>query len=235
MNKNELIINKRKIDDMLKKINVIMNNRLIIAIFSIIDGLWFIIYPVESMNSMARTISFTAFCACFLALVTNIKSKDNKSIIMVSIMMAICITIFIFPKPFAINLKVLIALFIILNGLFNIFNIMKLDKATSHMTEVEQKIKDKYDNDRLDKKFDKNIIIEQTEKVINPITNAEKKINKKSSWYFVFNIVSIILGLLLFTKINITLVLCGVILLYTGIFDVFMYLKSRKILKKTKR
>lgn len=82
------------------------------------------------------------------------------------------------------------------------------------------------------KTYNKKIILEQANKFINPINDVIGKIGVESIIYLIFNIISVILGILLFTNDNITIFICGFILIYTGIFDIFMYLKSRKLARR---
>lgn len=234
MNKNELKKITAKVNDASKQVDSIMHNRLIIAILMIVDGISFIIKPMNSMNFMARIVAIYVFGASFALIITNIKSenRDIRSIIIAIIMIIICVIIFIFPKSFAINLKGLSAIFIILNGLINIFNIKKLDKIALSLSYTENKIKDKFDKDKNDIDLKKGVILEQTEKVINPINNIIEIVNKESILYYVLNIISVVLGVLLLTADNITFTVCGVILIYTGTFDVLMFVKSKQLSKK---
>ena len=224
-----------KIEDTSKKIDSIMHNRLIIAIFMILDGINFILNPVQSVEMMAQTIACFAFIASGASLITNIKNRDTKSIIFAIAMIIISICTFVFPKVFALNLRGLIGIFIIINGLINIFNIIKLDKVSTQLLNTENKRKDKFDNNETDQSFNKGVILEQTGKVINPINNViEKSSNKSSVLYFALNVLSIILGLFLFTSKNVTLVVCGLILIYSGSFDLLMFIKSYKLSKNKK-
>lgn len=236
MKKNEFKKITAKVNDASKQVDSIMHNRLIIAILMIVDGINFIIKPMNSMSLMARIVAIYVFGASVALIITNIKSKnrDIKSIVIAIIMIIICVIIFIFPNSFAINLKLLSAIFIILNGLINIFNIKKLDKIALSLSYTENKIKDKFDKDKNDIDLKKGVILEQTEKVINPINNVIEIVNKESILYYVLNIISVILGVLLLTADNITFTICGVILIYTGAFDVLMFVKSKQLSKKLK-
>ena len=219
-----------------QKIDTIMQNRLIIAIFMIVDGICLIIDPIDKMEFIAKVIAFSAILASSTVIITNIKSKARniKSIVMASIMIIICAGIIIFPEILAINVKVLIAIFIIFNGLINIFNIMKLDKLSSYISNTENKIKNKFDKNEKDKGFNKGVVLEQTEKISNPLNNFIEKTNKNSILYFILNIISVILGIVLLTTDTTALILCGIILIYTGTFDLLIFVKSKKLSKKLK-
>ena len=133
------------------------------------------------------------------------------------------------------NIRILLAFFIILNGLINIFNIIKLDKVSSYISKAEEELKEKFEDDGTDKDYNRDAIIKEVEKVINPVNNFIKKTNENSILYFILNIISIVLGLFLFTNQNITLIVCGVILIFTGLSDMIMYLKSNKSSKTNEK
>ena len=233
INKENILKN---IDFTSKKIDIILHSKLILAAFMILDGINFILYPDRSMNGMAQTVASTAFLAAGAIIITYIKTekKDIKTLTLPILMLVISGIIFIFPKPFAMNLRLIIALFIILNGLINIFNIKKLDKVSASLTFTENKLKGKLDKGADAESDNSMLTIGQTNKIINPISNVIEKANEKYYLYLILNIISVFLGILLFTTDNITIVVCGVILIYTGLFDLLMYLRSRRLEKKSK-
>ena len=73
----------KKIEGITDKINVIMKNRSIIAIFLIVDGITFLLNPNGSLQEMARSIILLVVLASFSTLLANLstKIKDMKSII----------------------------------------------------------------------------------------------------------------------------------------------------------
>ena len=219
-----------------KKVYSIMHNRLIIAVFMIVDGICFIIDPTNKMEFTSQMVALSALLASFAVLTTNISSKKRnlKYIILAIIIIIICIYLLIFPKILAINLRVLFAIFIILNGLINIFNIIKLDRLSNYISNTEDKLKNKFEEGETAKTFNNGAILEETEKFINPFEDFIEKSSKNSILYFILNIISVILGIVLFTNNNITLILCGLILIYTGISDLLMFIKSMKLSKRLK-
>lgn len=226
----------QNIDYISKKVDTIMNSRLIISIFMIVDGVCLIIDPINKMEFTAQFVAFCALWASFATLATNFKpeKRNLKSIIIATIIIIICIYLMIFPHILAINLRMLLAIFIIFNGLINIFNIIKLDKISSYILDTENDIKRKFEKNETHIFFNKDVIIEQTEKISNPFNNFIKKVNEKSILYFILNNISVILGIILFTTDKITFIVCGLILIYTGAFDLLMFIKSVKLSKRLK-
>ena len=103
---------------------------------------------------------------------------------------------------------------------------------TKEIDKVTNKIKDKFNNDKSKIDFDKGSFLKSVNKLAEPINNVLEKMDDKPILYLILNVISIVLGILLLTKDNATIVLCGIILVYTGIFDAFMYLRSRRLSKK---
>lgn len=226
-----------KIENTTKKIDVIMRNRLIIASFLIIDGVNFILNPTRSISDMARLVALFVFVASATAIITNIssKQKDLKSIIISTISIMISIVIFIFPRAMALHLRIILSLFIIFNGLINIFNVLKLDKVSSYIINVENKIKDIVHKRKIEENFEKGIK-EQTKRITKPL-NEFMDITNKISYsylYLVINTISIILGIVLLIWSDITIVIWGVIFIFIGISDFLMAAKSMNISKKLK-
>lgn len=225
-----------KVESISKKIETMMNNRLIISILMIVDGVFTIINPTEQMETNARIIAFTIMLA-FIAMLTNnlrSKEKNKKSIIFSIIIIAICIYLLIFPTLLAINLVLLIAIFITSNALINIFNIIKLNKISLRIANAENKIKNKFEAGKNDKEFNQEIIIEKTERFASPFMNFVNKTSDNSVLYLILNIISVILGIVLLINHEITLVLCGIILIYTGLADLLMVAKTRRMSKMIK-
>ena len=226
-----------KIENTSKKVDVIMRNRLIIASFLIIDGINFILNPTRTISDMARFVALFVFIASATAIITNIsaKKKDLKSIIISSISIVISILIFIFPKAMALYLRIILSLFIIVNGLINIFNVLKLDKASSYIINIENKIREIVEKRRIEDNFEKGIK-EQTKRVIRPL-NEFMDITEKISYSYLYlgiNVIAIILGVLLLIWSNITIVIWGIIFLFIGISDFLMAAKSMNVSKKIK-
>ena len=226
-----------KIEKISKSVDILLHNRLIVAIFVMVDGINFIINPKGSLEFMSMMIAFFALLAAGGIIVTNITTKkmDWKSIIPSIIVMLLCIYVIISPKILAQNLRFLVSLFIICNGLINIFNIIKLDKVSASLNYAENSIKGHFTSEEENKTFDKKMILDQTEKVANPIGKAISHTSGHTIIFFILNIISIFLGVVYMLNDSITIIICGVILIYTGLFDALMYLKSLQLSKKLKQ
>lgn len=226
---------KIKIEDMSNKINIIMRNRLIIAILLIVDGINFILNPNGSMRDMARGIAFVVLIGSFTLLITNLfsKNKSIKTIIISLFVIIVCAISIIYPNFIANYIKFILALIIIFNGILNVLNILKLDKLKVYTFYFEKQIKGLIHEANISQEFEDGVK-EQTDRIINSVNDVVKKSNKNSYFSLIVNIISIVLGVLLFILPNITVITFGVIFLYTGILDFAMVFKSRNIAKKIK-
>lgn len=233
MKKNNI---SEKLEEASKQLDVLLNNRLVISIFMIVDGVNFIINPRGTTEFMARMIAFFAICASGAIIINNIKNKtkDLKSIVPATVFMIICIYILIVPKGLSLNIRVLVAIFIIMNALINIFNIAQLDEISKSINYAEDKLKGKFNKEEDNNTYNKKILLEQAEKIASPINKVTEKAINNTVLYIILNAISIFLGVILLTNDNMTIVICGIILIYTGLFDALMYLKSVQISKKLK-
>ena len=224
---------KIKIEDMSNKINIIMRNRLIIAILLIVDGINFILNPNGSMSDMARGIALVVLIGSFTLLITNLfsKNKSIKTIIISLFVIIVCAISIIYPNFIANYIKFILALIIFFNGILNVLNILKLDKLKLYTFYFEKKFKGLIHEANISQEFEDGVK-EQTDRIINSVNDVVKKSNKNSYFSLIVNIISIILGVLLFILPNITVITFGVIFVYTGILDFAMVFKSRNIGKK---
>lgn len=227
---------KENIEYKSRKIESIMHNRLFLAIFMIIDGICFIINPEDKMEFTAIFVGLCVFLTASGVLITNIKSKykDIKSITIAGIMIIFSVFAIIYPSLLAMNIRIILAIFIILNGLINISNTLRIDKISSHLSNTENKIKNDFAKYEKEMDLNKDSILQEVEKVTNPVNSFIDKVSSKSILYFILNGISIILGLFLFTAANLTLVVCGVILVYTGLSDLLMLAKSINLATRLK-
>ena len=236
MNKNGSKKIIEKIENIINQLGCMMSSRLFIALFMIIDGISFMINPKSTMRSMAQTVALCAFIASSGILITTIKTdkRNIKTIIMTILMMIICVFVFINPKFFAQNLRILLAIFIILNGLINIFNILKLDKISSNLTYTENQLKNKFTEGKKQKEFDKEVILTQTGRLVNPVINFIEQASGNTILYLMLNIISVILGIFVFIADDVSFLICGIILIYTGIFDLLIFIRAKNLSRKAK-
>ena len=225
----------KKVENITNKADVIMRNKLIIAIFLIVDGITFILNPNASLAGMARNIIIIVLLASFSILITNICSKprDMKSIIISAVIVLIGIITFIYPDLISAYIQVLFALFIIYDGVMNILNTLHFNKLSGYTQAIAEKFDKIINRKNANKNFNEGID-EQKEKFINPLKNIVNKTNKSSVLYIITNIASIILGMLLLLFSNISIVVWGIIFIYTGISDLLVAMKTMDISKKIK-
>lgn len=225
----------KKVENISNKADVIMRNKLIIAIFLIVDGITFIMNPNNSLAEMARNIILLVLLASFSSLITNIaaKPKDLKSIIVSIVITVIVIILYIYPDLISAYIQLVFALIIIFDGVINIFNALNLNKLSGYTQGIAKKFNGMVNNKNVDKNFNEGIE-EQKEKLMNPLKNIVGKTNKSSILYIIANIASIILGILLIVFSDISMTLWGIIFIYTGFSDLLGAMRTMNISKKIK-
>lgn len=225
----------KKVENISNKVDIIMKNRLIIAIFLIVDGITFILNPSASLIGMTRNIIIFVLLASFSSLITNIssKTKDIKSIIISLITIILGIIIFIFPDVISAYIQVLFALFVIYDGVINILNTLRLNKLSGYTQVAVEKFENIINHKNVNKDFDEGTE-EQKRRFINQIKDIVSKTSKFGILYIITNIASVILGVLLLMFSNISIIIWGVIFIYTGITDLMVAMRTMNISKKIK-
>lgn len=226
----------RNIDYTTKMIDKIMHTKIILAIFMIIDGINYISHPDRTIYYMSRTVAQDAFLAAATIIITFIstKNRDIKSLTVPILMLIVSGVIYLFPNTFTPNIRLILGLFIILNGIINILNIKKIDRASASLKFVENKLKTDITKSEKAESEDKDTVIRQTKKLIDPFKNVLSYASKYYYLYLILNLATIILGTLLLFN-DTTIVVCGGIFIYTGVFEVLMFINSLIVSRKEKK
>jgi uncharacterized membrane protein HdeD (DUF308 family) len=239
----------KKVEGITNKVNVIMRNRLIIAFFLIVDGITFLLNPESSLPEMARNIILIILFAAFTVLVTSLLAKEkDKKTIAISIAILIVGAIFYFyPDIISAYMQLLLALFIIYDGLANIakvLNLSRMQKYTQTITEkynkyVNRKLKNKEKEERREKfkTVDDNINVgleEQKEKMVTPLKNLVNKTSNSPVLYIIANATSVVLGIVLLIFPDVSMMVWGIIFLYTGLSNFIVSVRTMNLSKKIK-
>ena len=219
--------------------------------FLIVDGITFLLNPDTTLAGMAQNIILLVILASASVLITNLaaKTKDTKTIIISLGIIIIGIVFYIYPDFIAAYIQLLLALFIIYDGTTNIANTLhlnnKLTKYTEAITRKYHKIarrkkvetEEKKSRKAKFKEVDNNInmsLEEQKEKLINPLKNIVNKSSKSSILYIIANSLSIILGIILLIFPDVSMMVWGLIFIYTGLPNLFAAIKTINLFKKIK-
>ncbi|MBQ6410118.1 DUF308 domain-containing protein [Candidatus Saccharibacteria bacterium] len=240
----------KKVEGVSSKVEIIMRNRLIIAFFLIVDGITFILNPDTTLSEMAKNIILLILLAAFSVFITNLsaKTKDLKTIITSIIIIILGAIFYFYPDFIAGYMQLLLALFIIYNGLVNIANALnfsdKLSKYTDAISKKYHKLfgrkpknKKRQQQEEKFKEVDNNInqgLEEQKEKLVSPLRNILSKASKHSVLFIIANTASIILGLVLLVLPDVSMMVWGIIFIYTGLPNLFAAIKTMHLFKKIK-
>ena len=239
----------KKVEGITNKVNVIMRNRLIIAFFLIVDGITFLLNPESSLPEMARNIILIILFAAFTVLVTSLlaKEKDKKTIAISIVILIVGAIFYFYPDIISAYMQLLLALFIIYDGLANIakvLNLSRMQKYTQTITEkndkyVNRKLKNKEKEERREKykTVDDNINVgleEQKEKMVTPLKNLVNKTSNSPVLYIIANATSVILGIVLLIFPDVSMMVWGIIFLYTGLSNFIVSVRTMNLSKKIK-
>ncbi len=239
----------RKVEAVSSKIEIIMRNRLIIAFFLIIDGITFLLNPEGTLPGMARNIILLVLIAAFSILMANLasKTKDKRTIVISFVVVVLGIIFYIYPDIISAYMQLLLALFIIYDGAINIAKALNLDWLSKFTQAIAKKYEQTFNREAKSKKdkekrekfkeVDDSIngeLAQQKKRLISPLQKIVKKAKKTSILYIIANVVSIIFGLILLVFPDVSMMVWGIIFLYTGLPNLFAAIKSMELAKKIK-
>lgn len=245
--KNNLDDTAKKVEDISAKVNIIMRNRLIIAIFLMIDGITFITNPDNTMGEMAKSIIMILLFATLTVLITNLvsKTKDIKTIVVSLAVLAVGTFFYFYPDLISAYIQLLLSLFIIYDGVTNIAKALNLTWLSKFTRAVAKKFnsigngkkKGKKATDEKFKEVDKNLnegLEQQKAKLINPLRSIVGKTKKSSALFIVINAVSIAFGVILLIFPGVSMTIWGIIFLYMGLSSLMVAAKTMNLAKKIK-
>lgn len=245
--KNSLDDTAKKVEDISGKVDIIMRNRLIIAIFLVIDGITFITNPDNTMGEMAKSIIMILLFATLTVLITNLvsKTKDTKTIVVSLAVLAVGTFFYFYPDLISAYIQLLLSLFIIYDGVTNIAKALNLTWLSKFTRAVAKKFnsigngkkKGKKATDEKFKEVDKNLnegLEQQKAKLINPLKSIVGKTKKSSVLFIVINAVSIAFGVTLLIFPGVSMTIWGIIFLYMGLSSLMVAAKTMNLVKKIK-
>ena len=230
----------KKMEGISDKINILMRNKLIIAIFLIVDGITFILNPNSSLAEMSRAILILVLLASLSTLLANlaVKPRDIKSILLSLIVLILGIVLYIYPDLISAYIQIILSVFIIGDGVMNIVNSLNLNKASKYTKFIAEKYnkiinKKKENKEEKLKDVNKNFnegMEQQKERLIVPLKRIVGKTSNLPKLYIVTNVATIILGIFLLVFPDVSMVIWGIIFLS----DVLAIMKTMDISNKIK-
>lgn len=232
----------KAVEDLSKKVDVITRNRLVIAIFLIVDGITFLLNPDTTLGGMAQNIILIMLLATLSVFLTSLasKTKDIKTIVISLIVLVVGAFFYFYPDIIAAYIQLLLSLFIIYDGMVNLSNVLNLNILSRFTKFIARKFEGKPKKKSKDAKFkevDDNIdkgLEEQAEKLMNPLKNIVEKTNKSSILFIIANIASITLGVVLLVFPGASMMIWGIIFLYTGLTNLSIAARTTHLLQKIK-
>lgn len=210
----------------------ISRNRMILAIALTVDGFMFLLNPGQTVEGMGRAIAITMLLAAGAMIITKITVKEPfVRFLPALILLAAGGLLYFFPKGLSAYFRLFLALLIIINGVVNLLSVLGLNSAKGILVTVEDKAQRAFS--RLNSPKDlENGLQEQTKRYIRPLHQVVSESKGHKAVTVVTNLFSVILGVLLLVKADLSITIFGVIFIYVGFSDFLLAFRTRKISEK---
>ncbi len=209
----------------------ISQTRFVLAISLIVTGIVFILNPEQSVENMGRDLAFCMVFAAGAMIIAKIAAKERfVRFLPALILLAAGGLMCFYPDNLSAYFRLLLALLIIINGAINLLDILGLTQPRKIIAALRVKVEAFFT--RLKKPKE---LVEGMEEEAGKFMNPLYKIVSESKWhkvvYFTTNFLAVILGVLLLFQPDLSITIFGLIIIYTGISDLVMAFKTRKMSK----
>ena len=210
----------------------IARNRMILAIALTVDGIMFLMNPGKTVEGMGRAIAITMLLVAGAMIITKITVKEPfVRFVPVLILLAAGGLMYFFPEGLSAYFRLLLALLIIVNGIVNLLSFLGLSSAQGILVTVEDKAQKTFSRLKSPKDLG-NGLQEQTNRYIRPLHQIVSESEGHKAVSVVTNLLSVLLGVLLLVKADLSITIFGVIFIYVGISDFLLAFRTRKISEK---
>lgn len=210
----------------------ISRNRLILAIALVVDGVLFLLNPGQTVEGMGRAIAITMMLAAGTLIITKISVKEPfVRFLPALILLAAGGLLWFFPEKLSASFRFLLALLIIINGIVNLMSILGLSHTQDILATLDEKARKAFSRIKNSEDLE-NGLQEQTRRYMRPLHQVVSESEGHKAGSVVINLLSVILGVLLLVKADISITIFGIIFIYVGISDFLLAFKTRKISEK---
>ena len=228
---NEL--KKKTIDPekIMRTVERISQNRFIIAIFLVIDGFVFLLNPAESVENMGRAIATSMVFAAGAMIIAKIVAKERfVHFLPALILLAAGVLMYFYPTFLSAYFRLLLALFIVINGTINLLDILGLTQAREFVTALKDKAEKFFSRIKSPQAIEEGMEGEAG-KILNPLDKIISESNRHKAVYFTINLLAVILGVMLLVRPNLSITIFGLIMIYAGSSNLVMAFRTWKISK----
>ena len=220
------------IEKITHRVEQVVQNRLIIAILLIVDGVVFLMNPGKTVEEMGRAIAISMALAAAAMVITRIAAKERfVRFLPVLILLAAAGLMYFFPAFLSGCFRIILALLIIINGIVNLFNILGVNYSQGVFGTVEGTVRTAASKVKRSKELEEGIQ-EQTKKYLRPIHQIVSETKGHKTVFIVTNILSVILGVLMLAKPDLSISIFGAIFIYVGFSDFLLAFRAKKIAEK---
>jgi len=210
----------------------VAQNRMIIALLLVVDGILFLMNPEEPVENMGRTLAITMVFAAAVMIFARIVAKDRfRRFIPALILLAVGGVMYFFPQALSAYFRLILALAIMMTGIVNLLDILGVNYKQGTMGNVEGKVRNVVSKVKTTKELDEGFD-EQALRYVRPLNQVVSATKGHRTIFFITSLLSVLLGALLLIKPDLSITIFGVIFVYVGISDFLLAYRAGKISQK---
>ena len=210
----------------------ISQNRLILAIFLVVDGIIFLMNPEQPVENMGRTVATCMVFAAGAMIFSKIVAKEPFARFLPALLLlAAGGLLYFFPDVLSAYFRLILALMIVINGAVNLSGILGLSRVKDSIVAFKDKIGKAFARVKTSKELEDGMD-EQANRYIRPLHQIVSESEGNNTFFFATNLLSVILGLLLLFWPNMSITIFGIVFIYVGINDFLMAFRTRKVSEK---
>jgi uncharacterized membrane protein HdeD (DUF308 family) len=215
-----------------RTVEQISRNRLILAIFLVVDGIIFLMNPEQPVENMGRTLAICMVFAAGAMIFSKIVAKERFiSFLPALLLLTAGGLLYFFPDALSAYFRLILALVIIINGAVNLSGVLGLGRVQDSVVAFKSKLEKIFSKVKTTKELEDGME-EQTNKYLRPLHQIVSESERNKAFFFVTNLLSVILGVLLLVRPDMSITIFGIVFIYVGINDFVMAFRTRKISEK---
>ena len=223
---------KINLEKIVHVIEQVMKNRLIIAIMLIVDGIVFLMNPEQPVENMGRTLAVSMAFAAAVMIFARIVAKERfVRFIPALILLALGGLMYFFPDMLSAYFRLILALVIIMNGIVNLLSVLGVNYSQGFFGILDGKVRNAASKIKSPKEMEEGFD-EQAVKYLNPLQRIVSASKGNKTVFFITSLLSILLGLLVLIKPDVSISVFGVIFLYIGVCDFLLAFRTQGVSAK---
>lgn len=234
MPENDMDMEKKtgKLEKIVRFIERVAQNRLIIAILLVVDGFLFLMNPEQPVEGMGRTLAITMVFAAAVMIFARIVAKERFARFLPALLLlAVGGLMYFFPQALSAYFRLILALLIMMNGIVNLLGVLGVNYSQGVFGTVEGRVRKAVSRVKTTKELDEGFD-EQAARYLSPLQRIVTGAKGNKVFFFVLSLLSVLLGLFLLVKPDLAITIFGVIFILVGISDFLLAYRTMKVSEK---